>query len=334
MLMIEITRFAAGCLAIAPVILASGHVLAQKPSGLPNNYPSKPIRVIITSAPGGSIDINGRLFTTHLNERWGSVVHENRGGQGAGFAVVAAAAPDGYTLMVSGSSGHIGAELVVKPPYNVRTKFPPIAQFTVSSYVIAVNNDLPVKNIKEFIAYAKANPGKLNFAYATIGGQPHLFGELLKDVAGIDMQGIPYKGVGPSYVDQMAGRINMTIGVTASSLPHVRAGKIRAIAVTSEKRLKAMPDTPTMRESIPNFDVFGGGVGLFGVEGMNPAYIVALNKEANAMLARPEVEKALTADGSETGLGSTPESYRKYIADMLDSTARIVKKANIVIDAP
>lgn len=303
-------------------------VQAQKPTGLPNNYPSKPIRVVISSSPGGAIDTCGRTVQLKLNERWGGVIAENRPGNGVAFEAVAKSPPDGYTVLAVGISAYNGAELVLKLPYNMATKFPAIAQCISTPYIVSVNNGLPVKSMKELIAYAKANPNKLNYAYSAIGGASHLFGELLKHVAKIDMQGIPYKGVGPSYVDQMAGRVNITVGTAASAGPHVKSGKIRGIAVTSAKRTKAMPDLPTVRESLPDFDVFEAWVGIVGVEGMHPAIVNALNKEINSILGLPDVEKVLTSDGSEITQPS-PAEFQKVIRDAVDSTARIVKQANI-----
>lgn len=304
---------------------------AQKPSGLPDNYPNKPIRIVISSSPGGAIDICGRMVQAKLNERWGSVIAENRPGNGVAFEAVSKSAPDGYTLMATGISAFVGGELMLKLPYNMRTKFPPVAQCISTPYIVSVNNELPVKNMKEFIAHAKANPNKLNYAYSVIGGGPHLFGELLKHVAGIDMQGIPFKGVGPSYVEQMAGRINLTLGTAASAGPLAKSGKIRAIAVSSGRRVKAMPDVPTVAESLPGFDVFEAWVGILGVEGMHPAIINALNRDINASLGQPEVEKALTADGSEVPL-NTPEQFRRVIADSVESTARIVKLTGVTLE--
>ena len=304
---------------------------AQKPSGLPDNYPSKPIRIIISSSPGGAIDICGRMVQTKLNERWGNVIAENRAGNEVAFDVVRKAAPDGYTLLAGSISAFIGAELSRKVPYNVRTTFPPIAQCITTPYIVSVNNDLPVKNIKEFIAYAKAHPNTLNFGFSAIGGGAHLFGELLNSTAGIDMQGIPFKGVGPSYLEQMAGRLNLLLGTAASAGPLVKAGKIKAIAVTSARRARSLPDVPTITEGLPGFDIFEAWVGILGVQGMKPPIIAALNKDINASLAQPDAEKVLTADGSEIPL-NTPEEFRKVIADSIDSAARIIKQAGIKLE--
>lgn len=304
---------------------------AQKPVGLPDNYPTKPIRIIISSSPGGAIDICGRIVSTKLAERWCTVIADNRPGNGVAHDAVMRSAPDGYTLMASSISSFIGAELVLKVPYNVRTKFPAIAQCISTPYIVSVNADLPVKNINEFIAHARANPNKLNFAYSAIGGGSHLFGELLNIAAGIDLQGIPFKGVGPAYIDQMAGRINLTLGTAASAGPLAKSGKIKAIAVSGSKRIKSMPELPTVRESLPNFDSFEAWVGILGVEGMNPAILNALNREINSLLSQPDVEKTLTADGSEIPL-NTPAQFQKVIVDSLESTARIIKQANVKME--
>jgi len=300
---------------------------AQKPTGLPDNYPNKLIRVIVSSTPGGAIDINGRVFVTKINERWGNVVLENRPGIGVAYNLMMQSPADGYTLMVTSISAYSSAEIVQKVNYNIRTKFPPIIQFTGSPYIVTVSNDLPVKNVKELINHARANPGKLNFGYTNVGSASQLFGELLQHNFKLSMQGIPFKGTGPAYIDQMAGRIHVLLGSASSAGPLVSTGKIRGIATTGEKRSRAQPDLPTVRESEPGFDVFSGWIGLFGVEGMNPLIINALNKEGNAILALPDVEKLLSADGEI--VGGTPEQFRKTIADSLDSTARIIRQANI-----
>ena len=308
--------------------------LAQKPVGLPGNYPNKPVRIIIGNGPGGATDTCGRTVATLLSQRWGSPVFAENIPSNGGIAANAAmmrVAPDGYTLLATGGSALAIAELVEKVPYNVRTKFPPIAQCTANSFIVTVNNDLPVRNVKEFIAYAKANPNKLNYAYSGAGEVQQLFAEALKIAAGIDIQGIPFKGFALSYADQMAGRVNLTASAAVSAGPLMKSGKIRAIAVGSAKRLKAFPDVPTVRETLPTFDVLAGWAGTVGLEGMSPALINGLNREINAVLGTPETEKMLTADGSEVPLGS-PEDFRRVIADGLDSTARIVKQAGIKME--
>ena len=312
-------------------LICLGNAYAQKPAGLPDHYPGKPIRIIIASSPGGGLDVCGRIVATKLGERWGPVIAENRPGNNVAFDAVLKSPADGYTLLAGSITAFVGAELILKAPFNVRTDFPPIAQCINTPYIVSVNNDLPVTGLKQFIAYAKANPNKLNYAYGSIGSAPQLFAELLKLVAKIDMQGIPFKGVGPSYLEQMAGRINLTVGTTASSGPLVKAGKIRGIAVTSETRAKAFPDIPAIRETIADFDVMAAWIGILGVKGMHPAIINALNRTINSILATPEVEKVFTADGSEVPL-NTPEQFRKVIADSLDSTARIVREANIKLE--
>lgn len=318
------------CILAGACLVTAAHA-QQKTAGLPSDYPSKPVRFVIASSAGGALDISGRVIAAKLSERWGNVIAENRAGNGVAFDVIMKAAPDGYTLLVGSISAFVGAELILKAPYDVRTKFPPIAQFIATPYIASVNNELPVRNLREFVAYARANPGKLNYAYGAIGSAPQLFGELLKTSQGIDMQGIPFKGVGPSYIEQMAGRINLTVGTAASAGPLVKSGKIRAIVVTGARRTRAMPDVLTAAETLPGFDTMEAWVGLLGGDGLNPAIINTLNKEVNTVLRNPEVEKLLTADGSEI-TQHTPEQFRKVIADSLDSTARIVKLAGIKLE--
>ncbi len=315
---------------VAVACVATG-AQAQKPANLPNNYPSKLIRVTIASAPGGSLDISGRAILAKLNERWGNVISENRPGNTIAFVYMSKAAADGYNLMVSALSLFVGAEQVIKVPYDIRAKFPLIAQFITTPYIVVINNDLPVGNVNELIAYARANPGKLNYGFSSLGGAPHLFGELLKAEHGADMQGIPFKGLANAYVEQIAGRINLTLGTATSAGPLIKAGKIKAIAVTSGMRTREMPDLPTAQESLPGFDPMAAWVGLFGVEGMSPAIINALNREVNDILQLPDVQRTLAADGSEVAPG-TPEQFRKVIATSLSSTARIIKLAGIKME--
>lgn len=317
-------------LTMAVAIALPVSALAQKPSGLPGNYPNKLIRVIASSAPGSAIDIAARTFTTRLNERWTNVIMENRGGTGVAFELVSKAAPDGYTLMVTSISSYTSAELVQKLPYNVRTRFPAIIQFFGSPYIVTVNNEMPVKTVRDLVTYARANPDRLNFGYTSVGSASQLFGELLMKELGIQMQGVPFKGAGPAYIEQMAGRLHLMAGSSSSAGPLVKAGKIRGIATTGARRTRDQPDLPTVREHIADFDVFSPWVGLVGVEGMHPAILTALNREGNAILALPEVEKLFSADGEV--VGGTPEQFRKVIEESLDSTARIVRQAGIKLE--
>ena len=182
--------------------------------------------------------------------------------------------------------------------------------------------------MKEFIGYAKANPTVLNYAFVSGGSDSQLAGELLKIQAGINMEGIGYKGVGPAYLEQMAGRIHLTIGTTAATMPHVKAGKIRAIAITNNKRSSTLPNIPSINETLPAFDTFNSRTGIFGVEGMSPAIIAALNKDINLVLEMPDIQKLLATDGSETTPGP-PEQLRDSMATSLESARRIVKQANL-----
>lgn len=303
----------------------------QKPAGLPDGYPSRPVRVVVASAPGGSIDLTSRPVFARIQERWGNpFVMENRAGSTLAVDVAARAAPDGYTLMTASNSILFAAEQVVKVPYDVRTKFVPIAQMISTPYVISVNNDLPVTSIADLVAYAKANPRVLNYAFSAGGSASQLMGELLKMQAGIRMEAIGFKGVGPAYVEQMAGRIHVTMGTMTSSMPLVKAGKIRAIALTGASRSPAAPGVPTVRETLPNFDVFDSWVGLFGPEGLPAAIVTALNREINEVLALPEVRATLTADGSDVTPGP-PEQLRETLISGLESARRIIRQANISI---
>lgn len=301
----------------------------ERPVGLPGNYPSKPIHVVIATNPGGGLDIVGRGVLSRVGERWGApFVFDNRSGVNVALDLVARSAPDGYTLLISAGSLFFQADQLQKVAYDVRKKFAPVAGLTSSPFVLAVNNNMPVSNLAEFIAYTKAHPNSVNYAYVSGGSDSQLAGELLKLQTGIDMQGIAYKGVGPAYIEQMAGRIHLTFGTTASSMPQIKAGNIKPIAVTSRQRSKVLPNIPSINETLPTFDNFSGWVAVFAAEGTPAPIVNALNKEINAVLGSAEVQKFFAQDGSEV-IPGPPEQLRDLLATSLETSRRVMKQANI-----
>lgn len=307
-------------------------VLAQKPPGLPGNYPSKPIRVIVPSSPGGGLDIVGRPVAGKLGDRWQtSVIVENRGASaGSGVAIdymARLSAPDGYTLFVGSASTMIEAGLIIELPYDIEKKITPIAQFNASPFILAGAANLPANNVKELIAYAKANPNELNFASSGTGSSGHLAGELLKFSAGIQMTHVPYKGIGPGLIDMMGGRIQVLFGSTTATMPHVNAGKIKALAVSSLRRAKALPDIPALAETLPGFEVITWW-GMLGPDGMPRPIVMALNNEINQILVLPDVQKIVGAEGAEITVG-TPEQFRDTISKGLSSVRTMVNKTGI-----
>lgn len=320
----NLRKFGVGMMLTSVAYIAAGAAHAQTAP-----YPNRTVRVIVASVPGGSLDISARPVFQKMQERLGTpFIIENRGGGTVALDNLARSAPDGYTLLVGTNSNFFAAEQVAKVPYDVRTKIIPVGQLVNSAFLMMVNVDLPVKNLGELINYAKANPTVLNYAYVAGGSAAQLAGELMKMRAGINMQGIGFKGAAPAYVEQMAGRIHVTFGTIVSGIGLVKGGKLRAIAVTSANRFATLPDIPTIRETLPTFDVFDAWVGVFTVEGTPAPLVNTLNRGINQVLALPEIKKLLTTEGSEPNPG-TPAELRQALITGLDSSRRIVRDAKL-----
>ena len=319
------------CLAAAVLSMLAWSAHAQKPINLPGGYPNKPIRVVVPSSPGGGLDIVGRPVAQKLNERWQTpVIVENRGasaGSGVALDYVVKTPADGYTLIVGSASTMIEAAVIIKLPYDVEKRIAPIAQFNYSPFVLAVAPSVPANSVSELIAHAKANPGVLNYASSGIGSSGHLAAELLKFSSKIEMTHIPYKGIGPGLVDLMAGRIQVAFGSTTAVMPHVRSGKMRALAVSSLERAKSLPSIPAIAETIPDYEVITWW-GMLGPEGIPPPIVSALNAEINRILVLPEVEKIVGAAGAEITIGS-PEQFRQVIGRGLQSVRNLIDKTGI-----
>src|SRR5215471_12841038 len=265
-------------------------------------YPTRPVRIIIGYAPGASADTTARLMAQWLSERLGqSVVVESRPGGGTNIATeaVVRATPDGYTLLMVGTAQAINATLYNKLNFHFIRDITPVAGLIRFPNVIVVNPSVPAKTVPELIAYAKASPGKISMASAGIGSGPHVAGELFKMMTGVDMVHVPYRGGGPALTDLLGGQVQVYFPTTVSSIGYIRAGRLRALAVTTATRSDALPDIPTVGEFVPGYDAsFWYGV---GVPKNTPADIIEkLNKEINAALADHKI-KARRAD-----LGSTP----------------------------
>jgi len=325
----------ARALGIAVLTFSMGFANGQdKPVRTASGYPAKAVRIIVGNAPGGGSDTIGRLIAQKLNERLGQAfIIENRAGAGGlvGMEMAAKADPDGYTLYIASGSGTVNAVLISKVSYDVKKAFAPVAQLSAAPSILAVNPALPIRSVKELIAYAKANPGKLNYASSGIGSSAHLVGELLNYRAGIDMVHVPYKGIGPGIVDVIAGRTQVLVGSAISTMPHVKSGKVRAIAVTSEKRARSMPDFPAISEAgLPGFN-WVGWFGILAPAGTPQPVIALLNREIVAALANPDVLAALAADGSEAAPGS-PEQLREAFDSGLDQATKLVKDVGLKLE--
>jgi tripartite-type tricarboxylate transporter receptor subunit TctC len=293
-------------------------------------YPTQPVRIMVGVAPGGSTDILARLMGQWLSERLGHpFVIENRPGGGGNIATeaVVRASADGYTLLLVGNSGAINATLYDKPNFVFLRDIAPVASFFRGPTVLVVNPSVPARSVPELIAYAKANPGKLNVGSAGIGTGPHMYGELFKMMAGVDMVTVHYRGSGPAFTDLLAGQLQVYISGTASSIGYIRAGKVRALAVTTATRSDALPDLPTVGEFVPGYEA-STSFGL-GAPRATPAEIVdKLNKEINAALDDPKM-KARIADLGGTPFPGSPAAFGKHLADETEKWAKVIKFAGI-----
>jgi tripartite-type tricarboxylate transporter receptor subunit TctC len=293
-------------------------------------YPTRPVRIIVGFAPGGATDIMARLMGQSLSERLGQqFVIENRPGAASnvGTEAVVNAAPDGYTLLVVTSVNAINATLYEKLNFNLIRDVAPVASTHREPFVMEANPSVPVKTVAEFIAHAKANPGKINMASAGIGSGNHISGELFKMMTGVNLVHVPYRGGGPALVDLLGGQVQVMFATMSSSIEYVRAGKLRALAVTTATRSPVLPDIPTVAEFVPGYESsFWTGV---GAPRNTPADIVEkLNKEINVALAEPKMIARL-ADLGGTALPASPADFGKFIVDETEKWGKVVKFANI-----
>jgi len=289
-------------------------------------YPSRPIRWVVGFVPGGATDIIARLMGQWLSERLGqSVVIENRPGAGSNIAteVVVNAPPDGYTLLLVGPTHAVNATLYPKLNYNFIRDIAPIASISREPLVMVVNPSVPAKTVPEFIAYAKANPGKLNMASSGIGTSVHVGGELFKMMTSINMLHVPYRGAAPAITDLIGGRVQVMFATLPSSIEYIKAGNLRALAVTTARRTPALPDVPIVADVLPGYEA--SAVYGVGAPRNTPVEIVdELNKEINAGLADPWMQARL-ADLGGTVLPGTPADFAKLIAEETQKWAKVVK---------
>ena len=301
-------------------VIFSGALLAQ-------GYPAKPIRVVVPYAPGGATDLTARLVGQKMQEAMKqNVLVDNRPGAGGviGTDIVAKAAPDGYTVLIA-----VPAEIAILPhlqkmPYDVARDLAPVSLAAVTPLILVVHPSLPVRSVKELIAFARARPGQLTYASAGTGGVQHLSGELLKVTMKLDMAHVPYKGAGPVMPDLIGGHVPMFFSGMPPAMPHVKAGKLRALAVTTTRRSPAAPDVPTMAEAgVPGFDI-SNWFAYFVPSGTPAEVISRLNSEVNRGLKQPDVREKLANVGAET-VGTSPEELSKFVRSETEKFARLVK---------
>jgi len=313
------------------LLVAAG--LAAATDARAQTYPSRSIRMIVPFTPGSPVDVMGRLIADHLSGRLGQpVVIDNRPGAGTtlGTKAAAAAEPDGYTLLFNSSSIVVAPAMYKNLDYDPLKSFTPVANVAFSDWVMVVPPSLPARSVQDFVAYAKANPGKLNFGFGQ-GTAPQLVGEWLKVKTGIDIASVPYKGGAQAVTDMLGGRIHLNIGTTATLLPLVKDGKLRAIAVWGEKRYPDLPEVPTMIESgFPGISL-GFWVGLLAPAGTPAPIVERLNGEINAILSTPAMKASMGKLGLEPRPGS-PQQFSAFLADELPKWAEIVRVAGVKVE--
>jgi tripartite-type tricarboxylate transporter receptor subunit TctC len=294
-------------------------------------YPSRgPVRIIVGFAAGGPNDILARLMGQWLSERLGQTfVVENKPGASGNIAteLVARSAPDGYTLMTISPTNAVNATLYEKLSFDFVRDIAPVATIFRGPFIVAVNPSVPVKTVPELIAYAKANPNKLNYASVGNGSPAHLGSELLKMMTGIKMVHIPYRGGAPAITDTIAGQVQLYLVPTVASIEYIRAGKIRALAVTTKERSEAFPDLPSISETVPGFES-SIWFGIGAPKNTPPEIVNLLNKEINAGLANPKIKQQLAKLGGTALIGS-PADFGKLIADETAKWAKVIKFAGI-----
>jgi tripartite-type tricarboxylate transporter receptor subunit TctC len=320
-----ISRRTAICLAVIGLSTA-----ASMGSASAQDYPTRPVKWVVGYPPGGATDIIARLLGQRLSERLGQqFVIENKPGAGNNIATesVINAEPDGYTLLLVNPANYINATLYGNLKFNVIRDLAPIAAFNRVPNVMTVNKDVPAKTVAEFIAYVKANPGKVNLASSGNGTSVHLSGEMFMAMAGVKMQHVPYRGAAPAITDLLGGQVQLIFDNMPSILQHVRAGSVRALAVTGTARSPLLPDVPVLADTIPGYEASA----LFGVgapKNTPKAIIEKLNKEINAVLAEPAIKARLLDLGGEPLIG-TPEAFGAMIVAETDKWKKVIEEAKV-----
>lgn len=298
------------------------------------SYPSKTIKIIVPSPPGGSTDLIARLIGNRLTTFWGqSVIVDNKPGAGLriGAEFVAKSAPDGYTLLMAAVHHSIAQAVYKKRSYELERDLTPITIAAVVPNVLIVPATLPVRNVKEFIELAKAKPGQISYGSTGSGTAHHIIGEQFAEMSGTKLLHVPYKGSAPALVDLMSGEIQAMFDTVASCLPHIKLGKLRALAVTTSKRSLALPDIPTLSESgLAGFEV-STWFGLMAPAGTPPDIVARINKGVVGLLAIPEIRDALLASGAEP-VGSTVDQMAQQIKNEVQKFTALAAKAHLELD--
>ncbi len=315
---------------IALLACAAGAVHAQTPARDGAAYPIKPIRFIVPFAPGGPNDILARIVGKRLSEAWGQqAIVDNRGGGGTviGTEIAARATPDGYTLLMVSSSHAVNVTLVPKLPFDTLRDFAMVTRIAASPNVLVVNVNVPAQSVRELIQLAKAKPGGIAYASGGTGAATHLAGELLNIMGGVKMIHVPYKGAGPATVDLLSGQVQWMFGTILPTLPHIRSGRLRALAVSGEQRAAALPDVPTVADTLPGFEATSW-YGIAAPAATPKTVIVKLRTEVARLLALPDMREQLIAQGADP-VGDTPEQFTAHFREQVAKWGKVVREAGI-----
>lgn len=315
---------------INKLLIVIAAVLSAAPA-FAQQWPARTVRIIVPYAAGGNTDFTARSVGAKLAEMWGQqVIVDNRpgGGTNIGSQLGATAAPDGYTLFMGGASNAINMTLYAKPPYNTLRDFAPVVWCVQGAALLATHPSLPAKNLKQLIALAKARPGQLNFGTAGLGSSNHMAGELLKFMSGINIVHVPYKGNTPSITDAIAGNVEMVFSGVPALVPHLKSGRLHAIAISSIERFPAVPEVPTFDESGVKGYEASNWFGLMAPIKVPKDIITKVNADVNKALAMDDVRKRFGSAGINPK-GGTPEYFDKFIRAEIEKYAKVIKKAGI-----
>ena len=318
-------------LALALVLIGAAHFCAA--TAFAQTYPNRPIRFVVPFGPGGATDIVARSLGRHLTDAWNqSVIIDNRGGAGGliGSDLVAKATPDGYTLLLATAANAANVVFEPKMPFDLQKDFAPVAHVVNVPFVLTAHPKLPAGSMKELIAFAKLQPGQLNYGSVGVGTSNQLMMEMVKSMSRTDIVHVSYKGVGPALVDLMAGRLSTMLFSVGAALPYLKDGRIKAIAVTSVQRMSALPDVPAISETLPGYDMTPWYGVLAPAKTPRPV-IDKLNAEIARILKLPDIQQSYARQGF-VPVGSTPQQFATHISDMIAKYQRVVKDANIKVE--
>ncbi|MBO9651036.1 MAG: tripartite tricarboxylate transporter substrate binding protein [Variovorax sp.] len=321
---------------LAPLLVACAAVLPMVPSAHADSFPDKPLTLVVPFPPGGPTDAMARTLAAEIKDVIGqTMIVDNRGGAGGniGAELVARAPADGYVLLF-GTSGPlaINSSLYRKINYDPSKSFAPVIQVGHLPNILVVNPSVPVKNVKELIAYAKSNPGKLSYASSGNGASSHLAGVLFNSMAGVDLQHIPYKGTGPALTDLLGGQVSMSFTDVLTAMPYLKTGKLRALGVTTAQRSQALPDVPTLAEQgLKGYDV-SVFFGIVAPAGTPPDRVKKLNEAFAKVLASPKVKQQFASQGLEPAPSTSPEALGKFIPEQMNMWASVVKQSGAQLD--